>query len=187
MRERRGARAVSALPLVHHESRTLTRGPQRSRAPRRRWTGPMHHRDRRRAGGNDPMRAVLQRSTQARVLVDDVEVGRLDPAPGIVALVGVGPRDGEAEARLLADKIAGLRIFMDEQGKINRSVRDIGGGALGISQFTPFAGAHRGPPPRLTAAPPPAPAAPLGERAKGGRRALGISLQRARAGAPTAA
>ncbi len=112
------------------------------------------------------MRAVLQRSTQARVLVDDVEVGRLDPAPGIVALVGVGPRDGEAEARLLADKIAGLRIFMDEQGKINRSVRDIGGGALVISQFTLFADVHRGRRPGLEEL-----------------RALGIPVQGGRFGA----
>jgi D-aminoacyl-tRNA deacylase len=129
------------------------------------------------------MRAVLQRSTQARVLVDDVEVGRLDPAPGIVALVGVGPQDGEAEARLLADKIAGLRIFMDEQGKINHSVRDIGGGALVISQFTLFADLRRGRRPGFTGAAPPEQAAPLVERVMEELRALGVPVQGGRFGA----
>ena len=68
----------------------------------------------------------------------------LDPQPGLVILVGVGPDDTEAQALLLADKIAGLRIFADEEGKTNRSLLDIGGGALVVSQFTLFADLRRG-------------------------------------------
>src|ERR1700694_89699 len=106
------------------------------------------------------MRAVLQRSTSARVLVAGAEIGRLAPTPGLVVLLGVGPADGEAEARLLADKIAGLRIFADDEGKTNRSLRDIGGGALVISQFTLYADVRRGRRPGFTGSAPPEIAAP---------------------------
>ncbi len=76
------------------------------------------------------MRAVVQRAAEGQVSVAGEIIGRLEPAPGLVVLVGVSPQDTEAEARLLADKIAGLRIFADEAGKMNLSLRDIGGGAL---------------------------------------------------------
>jgi D-tyrosyl-tRNA(Tyr) deacylase len=129
------------------------------------------------------VRAVVQRSTSARVLVDDEIVGQLAPVPGLVVLVGVGPDDGEAQARLIADKLAGLRIFMDEQGKINHSVRDVGGGALVISQFTLYADVRRGRRPGFTGAAPPEVAAPLVERVMEELRALGVPTQGGRFGA----
>lgn len=129
------------------------------------------------------MRAVVQRSTKARVVVAGEVVGQLDPTPGLVILLGVGPDDGAAQARLLADKIAGLRIFADEQGKINRSLRDIGGGALVISQFTLYADLRRGRRPGFTTAAPPAIAEPLVERVMDELRALNISVQGGRFGA----
>ncbi|MGZ3583876.1 MAG: D-aminoacyl-tRNA deacylase [Ktedonobacterales bacterium] len=129
------------------------------------------------------MRAVVQRSTLARVVVDGEVVGQLDPAPGLVILLGVGPEDGEAQARLIADKIAGLRIFADEQGKINLSLRDIGGGALVVSQFTLYADLRRGRRPGFTTAAPPDVAAPLVERVMDELRALGVPVQGGRFGA----
>lgn len=129
------------------------------------------------------MRAVVQRSTRARVVVAGEVVGQLDPAPGLVILLGVGPEDGEAQARLIADKIAGLRIFADEQGKINLSLRDIGGGALVVSQFTLYADLRRGRRPGFTTAAPPDVAAPLVERVMDELRALGVPVQGGRFGA----
>lgn len=129
------------------------------------------------------MRAVVQRSTRGRVVVDGEVVGQLDPTPGLVILLGVGPEDGEAQARLIADKIAGLRIFADEQGKINLSLRDIGGGALVISQFTLYADLRRGRRPGFTTAAPPDIAAPLVERVIDELRALGVPVQGGRFGA----
>lgn len=132
------------------------------------------------------MRAVLQRSTTARVVVAGEVVGQLDPAPGLVILLGVGPEDGEAQARLMADKIAGLRIFADSQGKINLSLRDIGGGALVISQFTLYADVRRGRRPGFTGAALPDAAAPLVERVMDELRTLGVPVQGGRFGADMA-
>lgn len=129
------------------------------------------------------MRAIVQRATTGRVLVDGEVVGRLDPAPGLVVLLGVGPEDGEAQARLMADKIAGLRIFMDDEGKINRSVRDVSGGALVISQFTLYADVRRGRRPGFTGAAPPEIAAPLVVRVMEELQALGVPTQGGRFGA----
>lgn len=116
-------------------------------------------------------------------MVDGEVVGQLDPAPGLVILLGVGPEDGEAQARLIADKIAGLRIFVDEQGKINLSLRDIGGGALVVSQFTLYADLRRGRRPGFTTAAPPDIAAPLVERVMEELRTLGVPVQGGRFGA----
>lgn len=116
-------------------------------------------------------------------MVDGEVVGQLDPAPGLVILLGVGPEDGEAQARLIADKIAGLRIFADEQGKINLSLRDIGGGALVVSQFTLYADLRRGRRPGFTTAAPPDIAAPLVERVMDELRTLGVPVQGGRFGA----
>lgn len=129
------------------------------------------------------MRAVLQRATSGRVVVDGEEVGRLDPAPGLVVLLGVGPNDTQAQARLIADKIAGLRVFADEQGKINLSLRDVGGGALVVSQFTLYADIRRGRRPGFTGAAPPEAAAPLVECMIEELRALGVPVQGGRFGA----
>jgi D-tyrosyl-tRNA(Tyr) deacylase len=129
------------------------------------------------------MRAVLQRASHGRVLVDGEVVGQLEPAPGIVALVGVGPDDTEAQALLLADKIAGLRIFADADGKTNLSLSDVGGGALVISQFTLYADVRRGRRPGFTQAAPPDVARPLVERVMEELRARGVPVQGGRFGA----
>jgi D-tyrosyl-tRNA(Tyr) deacylase len=132
------------------------------------------------------MRAVIQRATRGRVVVDGAEFAMLDPAPGVVVLLGVGPGDGEAEVRLLADKVAGMRIFADEAGKINRSLLDVGGGALVVSQFTLYADVRRGRRPGFTTAAPPDVAAPLVERFAAELRALGVPVQGGRFGADMA-
>ena len=129
------------------------------------------------------MRAVLQRATHGRVRVDGVIVGALVPAPGYVVLLGIGPADGEAEARLLAEKIAGLRIFADADGKFNLSLVDVGGGALVISQFTLYADTRRGRWPGFTGAAAPDVAAPLVVRVIEELRALGVPTQGGRFGA----
>jgi D-tyrosyl-tRNA(Tyr) deacylase len=129
------------------------------------------------------MRAVVQRATRGRVLVEHATVGELDPQPGLVILVGVGPDDTEAQALLLADKIAGLRIFADDEGKTNRSLLDVGGGALVVSQFTLYADLRRGRRPGFTTAAPPAIAEPLVERVAEALRALGVPVQGGRFGA----
>ena len=128
------------------------------------------------------MRAVVQRATAGRVLVAGEVVGVLHPAPGLVILVGVGPSDTAAEARLLADKIATLRIFADDQGRINRSLLDIAGGALVVSQFTLFADLRRGRRPGFTTAAPPERAAPLVDRFASELAARGIPVQAGRFG-----
>ena len=132
------------------------------------------------------MKAVLQRASHGRVLVDGQVIGELTPAPGFVILLGVGPQDGEAEARLLADKVAGLRVFADAEGKMNLALRDIDGGALVISQFTLYADMRRGRRPGFTTAAPPEVAAPLVEQVQEALRALGVPVQGGRFGAEMA-
>ena len=129
------------------------------------------------------MRAVVQRASRGQVSVDGVVVGSLEPAPGLVVLLGVSPQDGEAEARLMADKIAGLRIFADEAGKMNLALREVGGGTLVISQFTLYADLRRGRRPGYTGAAPPEHAAPLVECGMAELRALGVPVQGGRFGA----
>lgn len=80
------------------------------------------------------MRAVVTRVKNARVDIDGTTVGRTDG--GFLVLLGIAPADTEAQCDKLADKVCGLRIFEDENGKMNRSVRDIGGSVLCVSQFT---------------------------------------------------
>jgi D-aminoacyl-tRNA deacylase len=123
------------------------------------------------------MRAVIQRASRGRVLVEGEVVGQLDPAPGIVALIGVGPEDTAPQATLLADKIAGLRIFADSDGKTNLSLKDVGGSALVISQFTLYADVRRGRRPGFTQAASPDIARPLVERVMAELRALGVPVQ----------
>ena len=88
------------------------------------------------------MRAVVQRVSKASVAVDDQIVGEI--GPGLVVLLGVSTGDAEADADYLAEKIAGLRIFEDEGGKMNRSVADAGGAVLAVSQFTLYGDVRRG-------------------------------------------
>lgn len=132
------------------------------------------------------MRAVLQRATSGRVLITGEVVGTLDPTPGLVILLGVGPDDGVAEVHLLAEKVAGLRIFADATGKINRSLVDVGGGALVVSQFTLYADLRRGRRPGFTTAAPPEVAAPLVEQFAAALGALGVPVQGGRFGADMA-
>ena len=110
-------------------------------------------------------------------------VGELRPTPGLVVLVGVGPNDSETQARLMAEKIAGLRIFADADGKMNRSLVDVGGGALVVSQFTLYADVRRGRRPGYTSAADPAMAAPLVNAVIDELRALGVPVDGGRFGA----
>ncbi|MGE5047864.1 MAG: D-aminoacyl-tRNA deacylase [Deltaproteobacteria bacterium] len=88
------------------------------------------------------MRAVVQRVSAASVLVDGKVTGEI--ASGLCVLLGVGTQDTDEDARWIADKVCDLRIFEDEQGKMNRSVLDVGGGVLAISQFTLYGDARKG-------------------------------------------
>lgn len=100
------------------------------------------------------MRALIQRVTEASVTVDGEAIGRI--GPGLLILICAMQGDTEAEADRLAAKIAKLRIFRDEAGKMNRSLRDSGGAALVVSQFTLAADTSRGNRPGFSAAAPPA-------------------------------
>jgi D-tyrosyl-tRNA(Tyr) deacylase len=105
------------------------------------------------------MRVVLQRVTRGAVVVDGQTVGAVEM--GFVALVGVTHSDTPAEAEKLARKTAYLRVFEDDAGKMNRSVMDVGGGVLVVSQFTLYADARRGRRPDFIDAARPEVAAPL--------------------------
>jgi D-aminoacyl-tRNA deacylase len=129
------------------------------------------------------VRAVIQRCSSAHVRTEGTLLGAIDPAPGLVVLLGVGPGDTPSEAGVIAGKIADLRIFSDTQGKINLSLRDVGGGALVISQFTLYADVRRGRRPGFTGAASPEVAAPLVERVIEELRQLGVPVQGGRFGA----
>ena len=88
------------------------------------------------------MRAVVQRVTEARVTVGRQIVGEI--GAGLCVLLGVGNQDAEEHAKSLADKVKNLRIFEDNEGKMNRSITDIGGDLLVVSQFTLYADCHKG-------------------------------------------
>jgi D-tyrosyl-tRNA(Tyr) deacylase len=96
------------------------------------------------------MRAVVQRVSQAKVTVDTEIAGKI--GPGLLVLLGVGRDDAEADSSYLAEKIAGLRVFEDDEGKMNRSVQDIGGSVLAVSQFTLYGDVRRGKRPAFDAA-----------------------------------
>ena len=107
------------------------------------------------------MRAVIQRVSKARVLVDGrvhAEIGR-----GLVVLVGVEQNDGDSDAEALSGKIADLRIFEDDEGRMNRSVRDVGGAVLLVSQFTLLGDCRKGRRPSFAKAAPAEPARRLYE------------------------
>ena len=105
------------------------------------------------------MRVLLQRVRSGSVSIDEQQVAAI--STGLVLLVGVGPQDGPEQAVWLAKKIAGLRVFEDEDGKSNLSVRDVGGEALVVSQFTLYANVEKGRRPSFTGAAPPDLAEPL--------------------------
>ena len=108
------------------------------------------------------MRAILQRVSSARVVVDDSVVGAIDR--GWLVLLGVAPGDGPRDIDWLADKIANLRVFPDETHPINRSVLDVGGGCLVISQFTLYGDCRKGRRPSFVDAARPEVADPLYQR-----------------------
>jgi D-tyrosyl-tRNA(Tyr) deacylase len=123
------------------------------------------------------MRAVVQRVSRARVLVDGVVRGEV--GPGLVVLLGVAREDGAGSAERLAGKVARLRIFEDEGGRFDRSVLDIGGAALVVSQFTLLADTKRqkGTRPDFSGAAPREQAEPLYERFCAELRALGVHVE----------
>ncbi|MBO9342062.1 MAG: D-tyrosyl-tRNA(Tyr) deacylase [Roseiflexus sp.] len=127
------------------------------------------------------MRAVVQRVSQASVTVGDEVVGAI--GQGLLILLGIGVGDSEAEARLLAEKTANLRIFADEEGRFNRSLLDIGGEALVVSQFTLYADTRRGRRPSFSNAAPPEIAAPLVDVFASELRRLGVAVNTGRFGA----
>ena len=108
------------------------------------------------------MRALLQRVKSGKVTVDDHTVAGI--GPGLVILLGIGQGDTEEQAKFLAEKIATLRIFEDEDSKFNRSILDVSGEAIVVSQFTLYGDARKGRRPSFSEAAPPEVAAPLVDR-----------------------
>src|SRR6201997_347770 len=129
------------------------------------------------------MRAVVQRVSRARITVNDSagndwvcgEIGL-----GLLVLLGVGEEDSEADAEYLAEKIAGLRIFEDEQGKMNRSVQDAGGAVLAVSQFTLYGDVRKGKRPSFDDAARPETARALYEYFVGKIREAGVRCETGR-------
>ncbi len=124
------------------------------------------------------MRAVVQRVRQASVRVDAEEVGRI--GLGSVVLLGVHASDTQDQAEFLADKVAHLRIFDDEQGRLNRSILDVGGSVLSVSQFTLYGDVRKGRRPSFIEAAPPDQAAHLYELFNQRLRNLGVPVQTGR-------
>jgi D-tyrosyl-tRNA(Tyr) deacylase len=123
----------------------------------------------------------VQRVSEASVSIDGDTVGSI--GAGLVVLLGVGRDDGEREAGRLAEKVARLRIFDDEQGRMNRSFADSGGAALCISQFTLYGDTRRGLRPSFAAAADPEPAERLYLRFCERLRELGVPVETGRFGA----
>lgn len=127
------------------------------------------------------MRAVIQRVSQASVTVDQQVIGEIDA--GLLVLICAMQGDGKSQADYLARKIAKLRIFTDDAGKMNRSVADISGSILVISQFTLAAETHRGNRPGFSTAAPPAEGEALYLYFADQLEALGLPVQRGEFGA----
>ena len=127
------------------------------------------------------MRAVVQRVSRSAVSVGGEVVGAVER--GLLVLLGVAPGDTEAEARWLADKVVGLRIFPDDEGKMNRDVAAAGGGVLVVSQFTLYGDCRKGRRPSFIGAAPPELAEPLYEAFVAAVRANGLPAATGRFGA----
>lgn len=118
------------------------------------------------------MRAVVQRVTRARVTVGERVTGAIDR--GLLVLLGAGAGDTAADLTYIVDKVANLRIFADDAGKMNRSVLDVGGGLLVVSQFTLYGDARQGRRPAFTGALEPVAAKALYEQSLVAWRTAGV-------------
>jgi D-aminoacyl-tRNA deacylase len=121
------------------------------------------------------LRSVVQRVTRAAVRVEGETVGKIDL--GLLVLFGVGEKDGSADLDWMVDKIVGLRIFEDEEGKMNRSILDAGGEILMVSQFTLYGDCRKGKRPSFSTAAPPEQAKILFEQAVEKVREHGIHVE----------
>lgn len=124
------------------------------------------------------MRAVVQRVSRAKVTINDWVSGEI--GLGLLVLLGVGQQDTENDASCLAEKIVGLRIFEDSDGKMNRSVQDVSGSVLVVSQFTLYGDVRRGKRPSFDAAAPPGEARRLYEFFVDRVRAAGLRCETGR-------
>jgi D-aminoacyl-tRNA deacylase len=127
------------------------------------------------------MRALLQRASKASVTVEDKVISQIEK--GLVVLLGIGPNDGEEQATFLAEKIANLRVFEDEQGKTNLSVLDVKGEVIVVSQFTLYADTRKGRRPSFIDAALPNIAEPLVDRFVELLRAHGVPTHTGQFGA----
>ena len=127
------------------------------------------------------MRTVLQRVTRASVAVDDERIAAI--GPGLVILIAVAQGDGPEQAARLAEKTAGLRIFADGEGRFSRSLLDVGGEALVVSQFTLLADTRKGRRPSFTAVAAPEEASTLIDAFAEALRQLGVVVAEGRFGA----
>ena len=127
------------------------------------------------------MRVVIQRVIEGRISVDGRTLAQI--GKGAVILLGIGAQDSEQQARYLAEKIAALRIYEDEAGKMNRSLLEVGGEVIVVSQFTLYADTRKGRRPSFTDAAPPEIASPLVERFAELLRQQGVPTQTGQFGA----
>ena len=124
------------------------------------------------------MRAVVQRVSQASVVVEDQTVGEI--GPGLLVYLGTGKQDGEQDVRWMAEKIASLRIFQDQEGKMSRSVTDARGEVLVVSQFTLFGDVRKGRRPSFDGAAAPGPAQELYQQVCDQMRGAGLKVETGR-------
>ncbi|HXP40333.1 MAG TPA: D-aminoacyl-tRNA deacylase [Candidatus Acidoferrales bacterium] len=124
------------------------------------------------------MRAVVQRVSRAQVVIDGEIAGQI--GLGLLILLGIGHDDTEVDANYLAEKIAGLRVFEDDSGKMNRSVQDVGGSVLAVSQFTLYGDVRRGKRPSFDRASPPEKARQLYESFVARIRSTGLRCETGR-------
>ncbi len=124
---------------------------------------------------------MVQRVARAQVCVGSRTIGRIES--GLLVLLGVAGSDAEVDVDWLVDKLVELRIFADESGRFDRSLRDVGGGLLVVSQFTLFADTRKGRRPSFSQAAQPEKAIPLYERFLARARALGLTVESGEFGA----